>query len=149
MYFKPSASHWFVLRGQVSIVILKIENRANENKSCMRVDEREFVGEIHQLSCPGQTRTRVAWELTSESLHESFINSHVLVKREQEFHESWQARVSYLLPLLIIQQHNNDARFGRRDHPIERFRGLHHGGLGCNVFSFLAKTLRIGYPLQT
>ena len=29
------------------------------------------------------------WELTSESLYESFINSHVLVKREQELHESW------------------------------------------------------------
>ena len=27
-------------------------------------------------------------ELTSESLHESFVNSHVLVKREQELHES-------------------------------------------------------------
>ena len=66
---------------------------SNKNKSCMRVDKREFTWEFHQLSCPGQTRTRVAWELTSESLHESFINSHVLVKQEQELHESWQARV--------------------------------------------------------
>ena len=66
---------------------------SNENKSCMRVDKREFAWEFHQLSCPGQTRTRVAWELTSESLHGSFINSHVLIKREQELHESWQARV--------------------------------------------------------
>ena len=66
---------------------------SNENKSCMRVDKREFAWEFHQLSCPGQTRTRVAWELTSESLHESFINSRVLVKREQELHERWQARV--------------------------------------------------------
>ena len=39
---------------------------SNENKSCMRVDE----------------------SLTSESLYESFLNSHVLVKREQELHES-------------------------------------------------------------
>ncbi len=37
---------------------------SNENKSCMRVDER------------------------CESLHESFLNSRVLVKREQELHES-------------------------------------------------------------
>ena len=66
---------------------------SDENKSCMRVDKREFAWEFHQLSCPCQTRTRVAWELTSESLHESFINSHVLVKRKQELHESWQARV--------------------------------------------------------
>ena len=32
------------------------------------------------------------WELTSESLYESFLNSitsHILVKREQELHESW------------------------------------------------------------
>jgi hypothetical protein len=29
------------------------------------------------------------WELRSESLHESFLNSHALVKREQELHESW------------------------------------------------------------
>ena len=43
---------------------------SNENKSCMRVmrvDKRE---------------------LTSESLYESFLDSHVLVKREQELHES-------------------------------------------------------------
>jgi hypothetical protein len=38
--------------------------RSNENKSCMRVVERrEFPWEFLQLSCPGQTRTRVAWEL--------------------------------------------------------------------------------------
>ena len=41
--------------------------RSNENKSCMRVD---------------------AGELRSESLYESFLNSHAPVKREQELHES-------------------------------------------------------------
>ena len=64
---------------------------SNENKGCSRVDKREFAWEFHQLSCPGQTRARVGWELTSESLHGSFINSHVLIKREQELHESWQS----------------------------------------------------------
>ena len=54
----------------------------------MRVDKREFVCEFSQLSYPVQTRTRVARELTSESLHESFLNSHFLIKREQELHES-------------------------------------------------------------
>ena len=82
----------------------------------MRVDKREFVSECSQLSYPGQTRkelheswraricmhestfsqlsrpgqtrTRVTWELTTESLYRSFLNSHVLVKREQELHES-------------------------------------------------------------
>ena len=29
------------------------------------------------------------WELTGESLYEIFLNSHVLVKGEQELHESW------------------------------------------------------------
>jgi hypothetical protein len=66
---------------------------SNENKSCMRVDKREFTWEFSQLSLLDQTRTRVAWELTSESLHESFLNFHCLIKREQELHESWQARV--------------------------------------------------------
>jgi hypothetical protein len=71
----------------------------NENKSCMRVEKREFAWEFTQLSYPSLTRTRVAWELRSESLHESFLNSHAQVKREQELHEmrvdkSWEARVS-------------------------------------------------------
>jgi hypothetical protein len=91
---------------------------SNENKSCMRVDKREFAWEFSQLLLLDQTRTRVAWELTSEftwefsqlslldqtrtrvvwvltskSLHESFLNFHCLIKREQELHESWQARV--------------------------------------------------------
>jgi predicted transcriptional regulator len=65
----------------------------NENKSCMRVDKREFAWEFSQLSLLHQTRTRVVWELTSESLRESFLNFHCLIKREQELHESWQARV--------------------------------------------------------
>jgi hypothetical protein len=29
------------------------------------------------------------WELRNESLHESFLNSHAPVKQEQELHESW------------------------------------------------------------
>ena len=33
----------------------------------MRVEKREFVREFSQLSCPGQTRTTVALELTSEA----------------------------------------------------------------------------------
>ena len=41
-----------------------------------------------QLSLFDQTRRRVAQELTSESLHEIFLNFHCLTKREQELHES-------------------------------------------------------------
>ena len=55
--------------------------------------EREFTWEISQHALLDQTRTRVAWELTSESLHESFLNFHCLIKGEQELHESWEARV--------------------------------------------------------
>ena len=53
-----------------------------------RVEKQEFAWDFSQLSCHSQTRTRVAWTLTSESLHESFLISRVLVKREQELHES-------------------------------------------------------------
>jgi hypothetical protein len=66
---------------------------SNENKSCMRVDKREFTWEFPQLSLLDQTRTRVAWELTNESLRENFLSFRCLIKREQELHESWQARV--------------------------------------------------------
>jgi hypothetical protein len=54
----------------------------------MRVEKREFAWEFSQLSCPSQRKTRVAWELRSESLYESFLNSHAPIKREQELHES-------------------------------------------------------------
>ena len=55
----------------------------------MRVDKRGFVSELSQILCPGQTRTRVAWKSTSERLYESFLNSHILVKREQDLDENW------------------------------------------------------------
>jgi hypothetical protein len=73
----------------------------------MRVEKREFAWKFSQLSCPSQTRTRVArelmgvekrefaWELRSESLHESFLNSHAPVKREQELHECWWDLIGY------------------------------------------------------
>ena len=64
---------------------------SNENNSCMRVDKWEFTWEFRELSLLDQTGTRVAWELRSESLHDSFINFHCLIKREQD--ESWQVRV--------------------------------------------------------
>ena len=66
-------------------VFLTLMSWSNQNKSCMRVEKGEFlIWKFSQLSCPCQTRTRVAWELRKESFYESFLNSHVLVKREQE-----------------------------------------------------------------
>ena len=67
----------------------------SENKSCMRVDEswRESLYESflnsHVLVKREQELYESWLELTSESLYESFLNSHVLVKREQELYESW------------------------------------------------------------
>jgi hypothetical protein len=82
---------------------------SNENKSCMRVGKREFASEFSQLSCPGQTWTRVAWELRSESLHQSFLNSHALAKREQELHESWEERV-YIRIFSILKSWSNENK---------------------------------------
>jgi hypothetical protein len=65
----------------------------------------EFACEFSQLSCPGQTRTRVAWELRSESLHESFLNSRALVKREQELYESWWELRSESLHQSFLNSH--------------------------------------------
>ena len=63
----------------------------------MGVGKREFVWEFSQLSCPCQTRTRVACMRVDESWQViasmSFLNAHVLVKQGQEFHENWEARV--------------------------------------------------------
>ena len=64
----------------------------------MRVDESWEARVCMRLSCPGQTRTRVAWELTGyyklewelmrAEKREFAWDSRVLVKREQELHES-------------------------------------------------------------
>jgi hypothetical protein len=55
----------------------------------MRVEKGEFAWEFSQLSWPGQMRTRVARELRSNSLYQSFLNSRVPVNRQQELHETW------------------------------------------------------------
>jgi hypothetical protein len=70
--------------------------RSNENKSCMRVDEsweaRLFAWEFSQLLCPGRSNGEQG---LNESLHESFLNSHAAVKREQELRESWWELTGY------------------------------------------------------
>ena len=94
---------------------------SNENKSCMRVDKREFTWGFHQLSLLDQTRTRVAWELTSESSHESFINFHCVIKREQELHESWQARVYMRVSSTFIAWSNENKSCMR----VEKLEFIH------------------------
>ena len=49
--------------------------------------------ELSYISCRNQTKTRIARELTCERLHKSLLYPTVLVKQEQEWHESWEARV--------------------------------------------------------
>jgi hypothetical protein len=71
--------------------------REHENKSYMKVDES-----WHARVCMHESflNSRVPikreqelheswWKLTCKSLHESFLNAHVPFKREQELHESW------------------------------------------------------------
>ena len=67
---------------------------SNENKSSMRVDESlqakictRVFSTLMSWSNQNKSCMRVA-KLTSESLHESFLNSRVPVKREQEFYGS-------------------------------------------------------------
>jgi hypothetical protein len=67
-------------------------SRSNENKSCMRVDESREVSvctRVFSTRMPRSNENESWWESRSESLHESFLNSHVPVKQEQELHESW------------------------------------------------------------
>jgi hypothetical protein len=76
----------------------------NENKSCMRVDESweaRVCMRVFSTLMSRSTRTRVAWELItwwelrSESLHESFLNSHFPVNENKScmrVDESWEAR---------------------------------------------------------
>ncbi len=63
----------------------------------MRVGKRELAREFPQLSLldeiENQVRTRVAWELTGESLTWEFLNFHCLNKWKQKLHGHMQARV--------------------------------------------------------
>jgi hypothetical protein len=85
----------------------------------MRAEKPEFPWEFSQLSCPGQIKREQKlheswWELRSQSLHESFLNSHALVKREQELHESWWELAGYYRArseTLINSSHQNLNQF--------------------------------------
>jgi hypothetical protein len=83
--------------------------RSNENKSCMRVEKREFAWEFSQLPRPIKREQELHeswWELASESLHESVLNSHAPVKREQELHESWMD-ITARVATTLINSHQN------------------------------------------
>jgi hypothetical protein len=62
----------------------------------IRIGKREFAWEFSQLSCPVQTRTRVAWELTryypSKNSHQNLtglINSHPALPTLNPKHPLW------------------------------------------------------------
>jgi hypothetical protein len=74
-------------------------------------DTRWFWTVLSMISSPA----RVAWELTSESLHESFLDFHCLVKRDQELRESWQARVCMRVFSTFIAWSNENKSCTRVD----------------------------------
>jgi hypothetical protein len=62
----------------------------------MRVGKREFTWDFFHESWWELTgHYKLEWELRSESLHESFLNSPAPVKRDQELHESWWELTGY------------------------------------------------------
>jgi hypothetical protein len=66
---------------------------SNENKSCMRVEKREFASGFSQLSCPCQTRTRVcmrvdeSWE--ARVCMRVFSTLMPRSNKNKSLHESW------------------------------------------------------------
>ena len=56
-------------------------------------------------SCVLVKKRSVAGELRSESLYENFLNSHDLVKRERELHESWWELTSESLYESFLNSH--------------------------------------------
>ena len=105
-------------------VFLSIMSWSNENKSCMRVDEswqvtacRRVFSTLMSWSNENKSCMRVdeSWQARvcmrvdeswpSESLYESFLNSYVLVKREQELHESWWELTSESLYESFLNSH--------------------------------------------
>ena len=76
----------------------------------IRVEKREFVWEFSHFSCPGQTRMDESlWELRSESLFESFLISHVLVKQGwMRVYKSWKARVCIRVFSTLMSWSNKD-----------------------------------------
>ena len=94
---------------------------SNENKSCMRVEKREFAWEFHQLSCPGRTRTRVAYKSwwkaswraveptrTLINYHSCFTNSltmsHLCCSGQQGYHIEidFHFHVALWLPVIVL-----------------------------------------------
>jgi hypothetical protein len=112
----------------------------------IRVEKREFTWEFSQLSCPGQREQKLHeswWELRSESLHESFLNSHALVNENKScmrVDESWEARVymrvfSTLMPwstrtrvaweLMRVEKREFAWEFSKLSCPGQREQELH------------------------
>ena len=65
----------------------------------MNLNERE----VRLKLCENEDKSW--WELKSESMYESFLKSHVLVKREQELYESWWELKSESLYESFLKSH--------------------------------------------
>jgi hypothetical protein len=82
--------------------------RSNEKKSCMRVDEKwEFAWEFSQLSCPGQTRTRVdeSWlDITAR------VAKILMIKSQQNLNHlkiEWESWIATMLPVMLLFHFND------------------------------------------
>jgi hypothetical protein len=107
----------------------------------MRVEKREFTWEFSQLSCHGQREQELHeswWELRSESLHESFLNSHVPVQREQELHKSWWELRSESLHESFLNSHV----------PVQREQDLHKSWWELRSESLHESFLNSHVPVQ-
>jgi hypothetical protein len=65
-----------------------IKPRSNENESKVANLHESFLNS-HAPVKREQELHESWWELRSESLHDTFLNSYAPVKREQELHDSW------------------------------------------------------------
>jgi hypothetical protein len=89
-------------------------------QTAMRVEKREFAWEFSQLSCPGQTRTRVARELMrvdeSWEVRVCMRVFSTLMRRSNEnkscmwVDESWEARVCMRVFSTLMRRSNENKR---------------------------------------
>jgi hypothetical protein len=118
----PNLRETFSIHARVwmRVLVSTLIPQSNENKSCMheievRVEKREFAWEFSPPVKREQELHESWWELRSESLHESFLNSRAPVKRKQELHESWWE----------LRSENLHESFLNSHVPVKREQELH------------------------
>jgi hypothetical protein len=70
--------------------------QSNENKSSHESWEARVCMRVFSTpTCLSQTRTRVAWELRRDSLHESFLNSQLSCSGQTRTRVAWKLMTVY------------------------------------------------------